>query len=101
MPGVLDEYVYVINSMAKAVNHVVHIIFTKHVLVYLGHPCQPLTVTNSDTQTKTGVYETAHIVMCDFGHVTPDIKSTFVVVCQHNGIWNMTTCDSKYLRLCM
>ncbi len=64
--------------------------------ISLGHPCQPLTVTNSDSQNKTGVYEVVHTVMCDIGYVTPDMTDTFIVECQYNGIWNMTVCNSKY-----
>ncbi len=44
----------------------------------------------------TGVYETVHLVSCDVGYVTQEIKSTFLAECQYNGIWNLTTCLSKY-----
>ncbi len=65
-------------------------------LLYLGHPCAALTVANSDTQNKTGVYETVHIVYCDTGYVTPEINRTFTAECQNNGTWNATTCSGKY-----
>ncbi len=81
--------------MNNSESHVINRIFKKYVLFYLGYPCQPLTVTNSDTQNKTGVYEVVHIVSCDHGYVTPDINRTSIAECQHNGTWNATTCNSK------
>ncbi len=66
-----------------------------NVLLYLGQPCPVLTVANSRSQNKTGVYETVLIVSCDHGYVTPDVNKTFIAECQHNGTWNVTTCNSK------
>ncbi len=67
-----------------------------NVLLFLGHPCPALTVANSIDENKTGVYETVHLVSCDTGYITPEITTTFLVKCQHNGTWNLTTCNSKY-----
>ncbi len=61
----------------------------------LGHPCPSLTVANSNTENRTGVYETVHTISCNYGYVTPDMNSMFAVECQNNGTWNTTTCNSK------
>ncbi len=62
---------------------------------YLGRPCPSLTVANSKTENQTGVYETLHTISCNYGHVTPEMNSTFIAECQHNGTWNVNTCISK------
>ncbi len=65
-------------------------------MLFLGYPCPTLTVANSNDENKTGVYETVLIVLCAIGYVTPEIKRTFWTECQHNGTWNVTTCNSRY-----
>ncbi len=61
----------------------------------LGRPCPSLTVVNSNTENQTGVYETVHTISCTYGYVTPEMKSTFIAECQHDGTWNVTTCKSN------
>ncbi len=61
----------------------------------LGRPCSSLTVANSNTENQTGVYETVHTISCNYGYVTPEMNGTFKAECQHNGIWNLTTCNSE------
>ncbi len=60
-----------------------------------GHRCPILTVENSNVENKTGVYETVHTISCNYGYVTLEMNSTFIGECQHNGTWNVTTCNSK------
>ncbi len=61
----------------------------------LGHPCPTLTVANSNTENQAGVYETKHNISCNYGYVTLEKNSNFLVECQHNGTWNVTSCNSK------